>query len=251
MGPWKALVVYCHTSAAIERFYPIAGAGKSVLWYVNLLIFPLRELSLGQSSSSTIIQDIRDMRKSGEASLAFFYCDFRDNQKKDRHGLLASLLVQLCDQSDSYCAVLSDFYSAHENGSQHPSDDDLAQCLENLLKLPSQVPVYIILDALDECSNSTGLPSPRDKVLELVQRLVGLRLPNLRICVTSRPEADIRPILDLSASNSISLHGESGQRQDMVEYVRSVVDTDPMMRQWKSADKELVIDVLTKRADGM
>lgn len=191
------------------------------------------------------------MHKLGLASLAFFYCDFRDNQKKDRHGLLASLLFQLCNQSNPYCAVLSDFYSVHDSGSEHPSDDDLAQCLEILLRLPGQIPVYIILDALDECSNTTGLPSPRDKVLELVERLVSLRLPSLRICVTSRPEADIKPILDCLSSHSISLHGESGQRQDMVEYVRFVVNTDPMMRRWKPADKELVIDVLTKRADGM
>ena len=191
------------------------------------------------------------MRKLGLASLAFFYCDFRDNQKKDRRGLLSSLLVQCCDQSDSYCAVLSDFYSVHDSGSQHPSDDELVQCLGNMLKLPEQLPIFIVLDALDECSNSSSIPSPRDKILELVEELVRLRLPNLRICVTSRPEVDIKPVLSRLANHSISLHGESGQRQDILEYVRSVVTTDPMMRRWKQADKELVIDVLTKRADGM
>ena len=51
------------------------------------------------SGSSSIIQDIRTMATSGLASLAFFYWDFRDDQKKDRHGLLSSLLIQLCDQS--------------------------------------------------------------------------------------------------------------------------------------------------------
>ncbi|KAH9979687.1 hypothetical protein BJV74DRAFT_123610 [Russula compacta] len=208
------------------------GAGKSVL-------------------CSAIIQDIRRMRKLGLASLGFFYCDFRDNQKKDRRGLLSSLLIQFCDQADSYCAVLSDFYSVHDSGSQHPSDDELVQCLENMLKPPEQLPVFIVLDALDECSNSTSIPSPRDKILELVEELVRLRLPNLHICVTSRPEVDIKPVLSRLASHSISLHGESGQRQDILEYVRSVVTTDPMMRRWKRADKELVIDVLTKRADGM
>ena len=220
-----------------------------MLWYISLLIYPLRELN--PCPSSAIIQDIRDMHKLGLASLAFFYCDFRDSQKKDRHGLLASLLVQLCDQSNSYCAVLSDFYSVHNSGSQRPSDDDLAQCLETLLKLPGQVPVYIILDALDECSNTTGLPSPRDKVLELVQRLVTLRLPGLRICVTSRPEADIKSVLGLFTFRSISLHEERGQKEDIENYIRSVVSTDPKNRRWKQEDKELVIKALTERADGM
>jgi hypothetical protein len=201
--------------------------------------------------SSAIIQDIRDMRKLGLASLAFFYCDFRDVQKKDLRGLLSSLLVQLCDQSDSCCAVLSDLYSAHEDGSQHPGDDELAQCLEKMLSLPGQATTYIIIDGLDECPTATGLSSPREQVLKLVEELVGLRSENLRICVTSRPEADIELVLEPLAFRSISLHGESGQIQDIAEYVRSIVHTDLKMRQWKATDKELVINVLTERADGM
>jgi hypothetical protein len=39
--------------------------------------------------------------------------------------------------------------------------------------------------------------------------------------------------------------------QDIVDYIRSVVDTDLKMRKWRVDDKELVIDVLTKKADGM
>ena len=76
------------------------------------------------------------MRKVGLASLAFFYCDFREDQKRDLRGLLSSLLVQLCHQSDSYCDVLSHFYSEHANGSRYPGDDALAECLKDLLKVP-------------------------------------------------------------------------------------------------------------------
>jgi hypothetical protein len=120
-----------------------------------------------------------------------------------------------------------------------------------MLKLSGEAPVFIVVDALDELPNTTGMPSPRDEVLCLVEELVNLHVPNLRICVTSRPETDIQLVLDRLASCSISLHGESGQIQDIIEYVKSVVNTDPMMRRWKAADKELVIDVLTKKADGM
>ena len=53
-------------------------------------------------ASSGIIEDILTLQKSGLASLAFFYCDFRDDQKKDQRGILSSILVQLCEQSDAY-----------------------------------------------------------------------------------------------------------------------------------------------------
>jgi hypothetical protein len=56
------------------------------------------------------------MRKSGLASLAVFYFDFRESKKKDLHGLLTSVLYQLCDQSDSYHDILSSSYSTHRDG---------------------------------------------------------------------------------------------------------------------------------------
>ena len=49
------------------------------------------------------------MCESGLASLAFFYCDFREAQKKDRRGLLTSILVQLCGHPDAYYDGLSKF----------------------------------------------------------------------------------------------------------------------------------------------
>ena len=226
-----------------------AGAGKSVIWCDILLTGRICELML--LTSSAIIEDIRVMQKSGLASLAFFYCDFRDDKKKDQRGLLSSLLVQLCEQSDAYSAIILDFYVAHRRGAQHASDDELIACLKDMLKLPGQAPVYIIIDALDECPITTGLPSSREEVLEVVEELVNLQIPNLRICVTSRPEADIVPVLEPLAFHAVSLHGESGQVEDIAEYVRSVVHTNREMRRWKTADKELVIDELVKKANGM
>ena len=202
-------------------------------------------------SSSAIVEDIRGLQKSGLASLAFFYCDFREGQKKDVHGLLSSLLVQLGSQSNIYSATLSDFYAAHSHGSQHASDDELLECLQDMLKLPGQATVHIIIDGLDECPTTTGMPSPRENVFWLVEELVGLHNPNLRICITSRPEADILDVLQPLAFRSISLHEENGQLHDITEYVKSVIDKDRKMRRWNARDKQLVIDVLTRKADGM
>src|SRR3981189_1600901 len=129
----------------------LAGAGKSVIRSASLSILHFCELIL--FASSAVIEDIRILQKSGLASLAFFYCDFRDDQKKDRRELLSSLLVQLGEQSDAYTTILSKFYEDHRRGSQqsHASDNELTGCLKDMLKLPGQPTVYIIIDALDEC----------------------------------------------------------------------------------------------------
>jgi hypothetical protein len=229
-------------------FLSTAGAGKSVFWYVRLLIFQSREFIM--FSSSTIVEDIDARRKAGLASLAFFYCDFREDQKKDLRGLLSSLLDQLCHQSDSYCDMLSKFYLEHAKGRRRPSDDALAGCLKDLLELPGLAPVYLILDALDECPNTSAIPSPRAKVLNLIEKLIKSQIPNLRMCVTSRPEMDIKDVLDPLIPFCVSLHDENGQKGDIEEYIKSVIGTHPKNRRWKAEHKELVINVLTQKADG-
>jgi hypothetical protein len=190
------------------------------------------------------------MRKSGLVTLAFFYCDFREEKKKHLRGLVSSLLVQICHHSDSYSDVLSNFYREHGNGSRQPGDDALIKCLKELIKLPGQAPVYLTIDALDECPISS-LSSPRDDVITLLESLVDLHVPNLCICVTSRPETDIKTVLDPLTFRSISLHDEIGQMEDIAKYIESVVNTDRFMRRWNAADKQLVIDVITKKANGM
>jgi DNA-directed RNA polymerase beta' subunit len=179
------------------------------------------------------------MRKAGHASLAIYYYDFREDQKKDLRGMLSSILFQLCDQSDSYYNILSTFYSAHRDGAQGPGDSDLVQCLTELFRIPA--PVYLIIDGLDECPSNSALSSPREKVLSLLEDLVEARLTNLRICVTSRPEADIKSVLEPLTFRSISLHDESRQKEDIENYIRTVVNTNKKMRRWTHEHKQLVI----------
>ena len=191
------------------------------------------------------------MQKSGLASLAIFYYDFREDSKKHVTGLLSSVLFQLCDQSDSNYDILSAFYSTHRNGTQSPGDDELVQCLMELLKCPGARPVYLVVDALDECPSTSSLLSPREKLLSFLEDLVEAQLPNLRICVTSRPEIDIKTILEPLAFRSVSLHDERGQREDIMKYIESTVNTNKNMQKWNPEHKQLVIDVLTEKADGM
>jgi len=54
-----------------------------------------------------------------------------------------------------------------------------------------------------------------------------------------------------SQSRRVSLHEEGGQTEDINNYVRSFVLNDKAMRRWRAEDKELVIDVLSERAQGM
>ena len=190
------------------------------------------------------------LRDAGLGLTAYYYFDFRTKAKQDIRGLLSSLLIQLCTRSDPCYQVLSRLYSTYDNGSRSPEIKVLVKCLKDMLELRGQPPIYLIIDALDECPN-TGVPSQRDRVLEFIKDLVVSHLPNLRICLTSRPEADIREALGPLASHTVSLHHEEGQKKDIVDYVTFVVHSDSKMRKWREEQKKLVIDVISEKADGM
>jgi len=204
-------------------------------------------------ASSTIIQDINTMRESYPSALMFFYCDFKEEQKRDLRGLLSSLLVQLCHQSDSHYDFLSNFFLQHNSGSQHASDASLVRCLKDILKLPRRHPAYLVVDALDECPNPPVKLPPRKKVLNLLEELVDSKIPNLRICVTSRPESDITVVLNRLACHTISLHDERQQIEDINDYITWFVNNDEEIQEqeWTTEDKQRVIDFLIEKANGM
>jgi hypothetical protein len=189
-------------------------------------------------------------RNTGSAILAYFYFDFRDEEKQNIRNLVTSLLVQLSAYSKPCCDIIYHLYSTHGKGTQQPSNGILMSCLTAMLTVAAEHPIFIIMDALDECPDS-GLPTPREAVLNLLKDLVHLRLQNLRMCVSSRLATDIQTKLKALAVNEISLHDETRQTIVISKYVRSSVSSDEHMMKWQDEDKELVVKELSERADGM
>ena len=201
--------------------------------------------------SAAIIQHIMTLHDDGSVTLTYFYFDFRDEEKQNVRNAVTSILVQLSLSSKHCCDILYRLYSAHGKGTRQPSDRILIDRLKEMLTVMArQKPIFIVMDALDECPDD-GTPTPREEVLTLVMVLVRLQLPNLHICVTSRPEIDIQTMLKPSAIHAISLHDETKQKFVIANYVSSVVSSDTRMKKWRDEDKTLVVEELSERADGM
>ncbi len=152
----------------------------------------------------TSVQDLDAKRTAGLASAVYYYFDFRDASKQHRQGLLSSLLVQLGAESDSCHKILSRLYMAHDRGGRKLTDIALMHCLKDMPEHHQQA-TYIHIDAIDECPNTFGFPTPREKVLEFLERLIDWQDPHLRICIASRPEVDIRKTLEPLTSLRVSL----------------------------------------------
>ncbi|KAI9447263.1 hypothetical protein BJY52DRAFT_361263 [Lactarius psammicola] len=200
---------------------------------------------------TAIIKYVMSLRDAGLAALAYFYFDFRNEEKQNLRNLLTSLLIQLSAYSEPCRNMIFRLYSMHRKGARQPGIGVLIDCLKEMLKVIAHQPAYIIVDALDECPNMSGVPTPRETVLSLVGDLVRMQLPSLHVCVTSRPEIDIKTVLGSLAYSSVSLHNESGQQKDISDYVHTVVHTDRKMRKWRAEEKKLVVEELSNKADGM
>ena len=227
-----------------------AGSGKSIFWFVisdslSVTVFIV-------VTSSAIIQHIMKLRDDGIATLAYFYFDFRDEQKQNVRSMVTSLLIQLSAYSKPSCDIVYRLYLTHGKGMQQPSNGVLIDRLKEMLFAVAHRPIFVIMDALDE-SPDLGIPAPREAVQNLVKDLVYLQqqVPTLHICVTSRPELDIQNWLKPLAVNAISLQGENRQKAVISSYVNSVVSSDEQMKQWRDEDKRLVAKELSERADGM
>ncbi|KAI0294462.1 ankyrin repeat-containing domain protein [Multifurca ochricompacta] len=154
---------------------------------------------------------------------------------QDARGLVSSLLIQLSEQSELCSEIISRLYSAHATGSVQAGDDALLECLKDMLSIPGQGPIYLILDGLDQSPDD---PSARESVLDLIQLLVQLGHPHLHICVSV-------------VSKPISEQFSSGQVEDINNYINFFIKTNANTSQWKDEDKEFVIKKVSEEADGM
>jgi len=178
----------------------IPGCGKSIL-------------------CSTAIEYVRCLCETlPNRSLVYFYFDFSDSKKQETIGLVRSVLSQLISQTGALSDEFKKLYNDNVRGQQQPGVESLISILLSVLR--SRPETYIILDALDECSQ-------RDNLLSLLSHLHGPRSGNVHILVTSRREYDIELVLEDIANESICI--QSGVVDaDIKRHVQSclVADSD-------------------------
>ncbi|KAJ8106078.1 hypothetical protein OPT61_g9781 [Boeremia exigua] len=196
------------TSAASRLWlYGIPGCGKTIL-------------------SSTIIENLLEISHDNPRVAAiYFFFDFRDTQKQDPELMLRSLFCQLLQQSDKIPKGVDASYASCRNGQQLPSLGVLLQALQHMIQGFTQV--YIVLDALDECTQRTEL-------LEMIETIAGWPFGSLHLLMTSRKERDIQSSLEyyIPETDTGCLERDVVD-QDIQLYVRHRLSDDKDLIKWK------------------
>ncbi|KAJ7629681.1 ankyrin repeat-containing domain protein [Mycena polygramma] len=87
-------------------------------------------------------------------AVAYFYFDFGDEKKQLLQNMLRSIIMQLSAQSPTPYSVLDQHFESCQ-GEVFPTYDDLLVMLATILSECTRT--YIVLDALDECSEPDAL----------------------------------------------------------------------------------------------
>ncbi|RYN52769.1 hypothetical protein AA0114_g4715 [Alternaria tenuissima] len=189
---------------------------------------------------STVIEQVFG-RVSGQDNVAFayFYFSFSDAQKQNYTSVLLSMVAQL-SRKRSVHPLLRAAYS------QAPSQKPSSEVLEHifLALLEESRTSYLVVDALDECSEEQ-----REKILEGFRRITQ-SLPEIRLPITSRKEADIEDLLSSWPVTRFTIDEES-VNQDIDLYVKNALATDRKLVKLPSATKKEIEDEFRKKSDGM
>lgn len=195
--------------------------------------------------SSSIIAQVEETCLFDGVALAYFYFDFNDIEKQKSDKMIRSLVKQLYTSFTTQNSKLESLFSSCNDGGRQPSSDELMQVLKDLMT--SFHRTYVILDALDECSDTQEL-------LANIAQIQGWELSGLHMLVISRRLTDIEhelePMTDFKSRICIQ---SAAVDADIDIYVRHRLQTDKKLKRWQNhvqAQKE-ISDTLKAKADGM
>ncbi|KAM0490456.1 hypothetical protein ACHAP8_011559 [Fusarium lateritium] len=146
-------------------------------------------------------------------ALCHFFWKIGSEEQNSIKGLWCSLLYQrLQDQQQLILSILQHFCHLSQHSEYHDwAMKDLQTVWEYLLKTDKR-PLCIFIDGLDEIRNEDGF----SKLLESIDTIS--MSPEIKLCVSTRPEARIVRWLEMRKSYGILL--EDLTRYDMLVFVR-------------------------------
>ncbi|KAK5949822.1 hypothetical protein OHC33_009211 [Knufia fluminis] len=200
-----------------------------------------RHAQTGSWLLATALQDIiQEASLQADAVVAYFYFDFNDVQKQHTQTAIRCLVFQFALQMPECLAALEQLYQQCNNGSQAPSEGAIRAILYDALALPRRK--YIIIDALDECTDHENL----------LQFLQDLEVSQREVCVlaTSRRERDIEEELQHIATETVDIQSAVVD-DDIRVYIDDRLVTDAKLKKWPSSVKDEIIRELMRKANGM
>ena len=214
---------------SISWLWGIPGCGKTVL-------------------STTIIERLMETcSHDPRFALAYFYFTFDDQAFQSVEGMIRSLVAQLCTQSALIPHCVESLYEKCSEGRSQPTPPSLDALRNVLCQLFGCFnEVYIVLDALDECTE-------RHHLILALEDIVAWQKSELHLLATSRRELELEEFMNTitKEADRIGIQGMPVEA-DINSYVLGRLCTDRRLKRWHKSDLEKEIAMtLTSKAHGM
>jgi hypothetical protein len=192
--------------------------------------------------SSAIVHDVMQYCQShGAFAIGYFYFDFSNPVKQQHVNLIRSLIVQFSARASRVPEALETLYSQNKNGQTQPSTDALIAVLKSILQAFDQS--FIIMDALDECSD-------REELLSFINGVIDWKVGKLHILATSRKETDISEVLDPLITEQIPIQNDL-VNADIRLYIQERLQNDTRLKKWPEKIRMEIETTLMNGAHGM
>jgi hypothetical protein len=171
--------------------------------------------------------------------IAYYYFDFNDIGKRDVESLARAIIVQLLAKVSPSSSCVEAVSSQIVD--QQPDLDFLSQTL--YMFIPEFETVYIVVDALDECSDHEGL-------MGWLEKVHGWQSDRIHILATSRQLPEIEDVIVDCATAAVCLQ-DSNLGQDIRMLIQQRLKTDRKFQKWPAAVRLEIEVALTAKASGM
>ena len=162
-------------------------------------------------------------------------------EKQSSRKAVRSLLFQFILQISDMAQQLERLYQKCDNGQQQPTEDDIHSLFREAMARSGEK--YIILDALDECTDREG-------VLTFLRELIDSKPRDVRILATSRREKDVEDELSSVTNHNINIQSAIIDA-DICIYVHDRMATDTKLKKWPDSVQTEITTALMEKAGGM
>jgi hypothetical protein len=205
-----------------------AGCGKTIL-------------------SSTMVENVlHHCRQAVGFGFAPFYFTFSDKAKQTYESLLRSLVAQFGIQEPGLTIMREKHDQRHNLKGGH-SIASLQPLLLDVLAVYDTV--FVLLDALDECPEDSGILSERSKLFDGLEYL-SKEAANLKILMTSRDLPDIRDCMVRLPAEQLPIHARAVD-DDISDYVAHQLSKGRYFTRLKPKSLDDIQETITDKADGM
>ncbi|KAF2200242.1 ankyrin, partial [Delitschia confertaspora ATCC 74209] len=183
---------------------------------------------------------IDHLLKSAQKNLygvAYVYCNYKAQEEQDASSMLAAILKQLVQARPSTMESMEWLHKQHSRRGTKPSLDEIFRALQDVLA--RYTTVHIVIDALDECRDST-----RRQFLAKLRDLQAGR--DLRLMVTSRFIPEI-----VNTFKEASWLEVQASKEDVKRFVAGQVDRLPRCIQRNPELQKMVENDIAEAVDGM